>query len=118
MLNNENKELARGNYKYTVELHKGVSDYGKYEQYVDLRELYNKQKKEPVIEMGIRSGELDFSLVPGINVVAGMTGHGKSMFANSLAYRAIKNGLNVCYITLEVPKENMFYQMLSIYNYP
>lgn len=117
MINKEDKEIIKGEYKYTAELHKGISDYGKYEQYVDLRELYNQQKKATVIEIGIIDGEDDFSLVPGINVVAGMTGHGKSMFANSLAYRAVKKGLNVCYITLEVTKENMFYQMLSIYSY-
>ena len=36
------------------------------------------------------------------------------MLANNIAYRAVQNGLNVAYITLEVSKENMFYQMLSI----
>ena len=36
------------------------------------------------------------------------------MLANNIAYRAIKRGLNVAYISLEISKENMFYQMISI----
>lgn len=102
-------------YKYTANLSDGQSDYGKYEQYVDLHEMYNKQKEIDGIQLGLTNNkENDYSIVPGINVIAGMTGHGKSMLGNSLAYKAVKDGLNVVYITLEVSKENMFYQMISI----
>ena len=102
-------------YKFTANLSDGQSDYGKYTQYVNLHELYNKQKEIEGIQLGLTNDkENDFTIVPGINVIAGMTGHGKSMLGNSLAYKAVKDGLNVVYITLEVSKENMFYQMISI----
>ena len=102
-------------YKYTVNLADGQKDYGKYTQYVDLHELYNKQKEIEGIQLGLTDNkENDYTIVPGINVIAGMTGHGKSMLGNSLAYKAVNDGLNVVYITLEVSKENMFYQMISI----
>ena len=100
-------------YKYTCQL--GLTEMDTYVQYPDLHELYNKQKQEERIELGlIDNKESDFKLVPGLNVVCGMTGHGKSMLGNSIAYRAVNEGLNVVYVSLEITKENIFYQMLSI----
>ena len=62
------------------------------------------------------SEEDDYYLVPGVNIVAGQTGHGKSMVANSIAYRAVKDGKNVMFISLEISKKRVFYQMLSIHS--
>lgn len=100
-------------YKYTCQIKDEGYESGKYEQYIDLYAVYKKTENEDYIPVGVRADN-DYKIVPGINVIVGMTGHGKSMLANSIAYRAIKNGKNVCYITLEISKENMFYQMLSI----
>ena len=101
------------NYKFTSEIKSDNSEAGKYEQYIDLYKAYKKTSDEEYIHVGVRQ-ENDYQIVPGLNIIAGMTGHGKSMLANNIAYRAVQNGLNVAYITLEVSKENMFYQMLSI----
>ena len=101
------------NYKFTSEIKSDNSEAGKYEQYIDLYEAYKKTSDEEYIHVGVRQ-ENDYQIVPGLNIIAGMTGHGKSMLANNIAYRAVQNGLIVAYITLEVSKENMFYQMLSI----
>lgn len=100
-------------YKYTCQIKDEGYESGKYEQYIDLHAAYKKTENEDYIPVGVRAGN-DYKIIPGINVIVGMTGHGKSMLANSIAYRAVKNGKNVCYITLEISKENMFYQMLSI----
>jgi hypothetical protein len=89
----------------------------KYEQYLDLKKLYDeKQKQEPIYLNVLGSAELDYKIYPGVSVIAGITGSGKSMFANSIAYDAVVKGLNVLYITLEVSKENTFYQMISQYS--
>lgn len=109
-MNNNNE------YKYTCQIKDKGYESGKYEQYIDLHAEYKKTENEDYIPVGVQM-ENDYKIIPGINVIVGMTGHGKSMLANSIAYRAVKNGKNVCYITLEISKENMFYQMLSIKSY-
>ena len=106
----ENTQLK---FKLTSDIRSENASFGKYEQYIDLREAYNQKEKAGLVEVGVTK-ENDYKIVPGINVICGMTGHGKSMLANNIAYRAIKRGLNVAYISLEISKENMFYQMISI----
>ena len=100
-------------FKLTSDIRSENASFGKYEQYIDLREAYNQKEKAGLVEVGVTTNN-DYKIVPGINVICGMTGHGKSMLANNIAYRAIKRGLNVAYISLEISKENMFYQMISI----
>lgn len=102
-------------YKYTSDIRLQVSDYDKYEQYIDIEKLYHGKKDDKNMRLGLfKDEERDLRAVPGLSVICGMTGHGKSMLGNSLAYKAVKEGYNVLYITLEVNKEDMFYQMLSI----
>lgn len=103
-------------YKYTSQIKSDNLEIGKYEQYIDLYSAYKKTENEDYISVGVKSTD-DYKIIPGVNVIAGMTGHGKSMLANSIAYRAVEKGLNVAYVTLEISKENMFYQMLSIKSY-
>ena len=100
-------------YKYVKQLTETNPMFDKYEQYMDLKECYDALKKKENNGF-IDTGICNIKLSPGITVVAGMTGHGKSMLGNSIAYRALKSGLNVAYITLEISKENMFYQMISL----
>jgi hypothetical protein len=41
----------------------------------------------------------------------------KSTLALNLTYKAIRSGFNVVYITLEVPKEFMYFQLLSLHSF-
>ena len=112
------KDSNTSKYKYACELKSDMSDYGKYEQYINLEEAYHTKDESDDMAFGLfENKESDIRAVPGLTIIAGMTGHGKSMLGNSLAYKAVRNGLNVLYITLEVNKEDMFYQMLSIESY-
>lgn len=112
------KDNNTSKYKYACELKSDMSDYGKYEQYINLEEAYHTKDESDDMAFGLfENKESDIRAVPGLTIIAGMTGHGKSMLGNSLAYKAVRNGLNVLYITLEVNKEDMFYQMLSIESY-
>ena len=105
-------------YKYTVELESDMKDYGKYEQFIDIEEIYNNKKEEKDMRLGLFGSRSDDPrAIPGLTVICGMTGHGKSMLGNTIAYKAVREGKNVLYITLEVNKEDMFYQMLSIESY-
>lgn len=83
--------------------------YDLYQAYINDKENY-----------GIRlyfNNENDSYIVPGINILAGQTGHGKSMVANSIAYRSVRDGKNVLFVSLEISKKNIYYQMLSIHSY-
>ena len=84
----------------------------------DLYKAYVDSKKITGIRLGVtNSVEDDCYIMPGVNIIAGLTGHGKSMVANTLAYREVKNGKNVLFISLEIVKRNIYYQMLSIHSF-
>lgn len=110
------KITCNGKYKYIEDLKEEPKDY--FNPYFDLYGAYLNSKNQNIISLlGNDTPDNDYFVVPGINVLAGITGHGKSMIANSIAYRAVKDGKNVLYITLEIPKKNLLYQMLSIYSH-
>lgn len=48
-----------------------------------------------------------------INTVMGYTGCYKTMYSTNVSYQAIKDNLNVCYVSLEISKEDMYYNFLS-----
>lgn len=51
-----------------------------------------------------------------INTILGFTGSYKTMYCTNVAYNAIKQGLNTCYISLEISASNMYYNFLSRYS--
>ena len=105
-------------YKLTSEMKSEMSEFGKYEQYIDLEKCYEQIDTSDFLDLGLGEvGDQPITAVPGITVIAGMTGHGKSMLGNSIAYRGVKAGKNVLYITLEISKEDILYQMLSIHSF-
>lgn len=102
-------------YKYLSDMK--VTKLYSFDPSIDLHEIYLKDKDNVGIRMYINADETyDSYLVPGINIIAGQTGHGKSMAANSIAYRAVRDGKNVLFISLEIPKKKVFYQMISIHS--
>ena len=111
------KKKITCNWKYKYLSDMKVKKLESYDPTFDLYGAYQKDKDNIGIRMHILPSEADdYYLVPGVNIVAGQTGHGKSMVANSIAYRAVKDGKNVMFISLEISKKRVFYQMLSIHS--
>lgn len=51
-----------------------------------------------------------------ISVFAAPSGHGKSTFALSAAFYAAMNGAQVDYLSYEIPLENMWFNIISLYS--
>lgn len=85
----------------------------------NIEEIYNNASVEKGIPTGIvQIDEKTGGLQPGtFNCLAGFAGAGKTTAAVNIAYNAMKEGKNVCYITLEVPKVDMSYNFLSRYSF-
>lgn len=103
-------------YKYLSDLKQLRKNW--FDPRFDLYKAYVDSKKITGIRLGVtNSAEDDCYIMPGVNIIAGLTGHGKSMVANTIAYREVKNGKNVLFISLEIVKRNIYYQMLSIHSF-
>lgn len=83
-----------------------------------LEERYNEASDNTIISTGIkRIDEYGATFMKGtINTVFGYTGSFKTMYCSNMAYQTIKQGLNVCYLSLEISATNMYYNMLSRYS--
>lgn len=51
-----------------------------------------------------------------VNTIMGYTGSYKTLYCTNVTYDAIKSGLNVCYVSLEISKAEMYYNFLSRYS--
>ena len=80
-----------------------------------LESLTKKDDKEKGIKLGIECIDSRYpGLRPGeLNTVAGYAGSMKTTIAANWCYNAITLGFNVLYISLEISKENMMYNILS-----
>lgn len=85
----------------------------------DLKDIYTKQSIEKGIQTGIpQVDERTGGLQPGtFNTLAGFAGAGKTTAAVNIVYNALKDGKNVCYLTLEVPKIDMYYNFCSRHSF-
>ena len=85
----------------------------------DVKEIYDKSKLIKGIKTGVSQiDERTGGLQPGtFNTLAGFAGAGKTTAAVNIAYNAMKEEKNVCYITLEVPKLDMVYDLLSRHSF-
>lgn len=83
-----------------------------------LEEKYNEVTDNTIISTGLKSiDEYGATFMKGtINTVFGYTGSFKTMYCTNMAYQAMKKGLNVCYLSLEISATNMYYNMLSRYS--
>ena len=92
-------------------------------KYVDitpeLKGIYQNASKTKGISTGIPTiDELTGGLQLGtFNCLAGFAGAGKTTLAVNIAYNALKDSKNVCYITLEVPKVDMYYNFGSRHSF-
>lgn len=85
----------------------------------NLEDIYTNASVEKGIYTGVSQiDERTGGLQPGtFNVLAGFAGAGKTTAAVNICYNALKEGKNVCYITLEVPKVDMGYNFLSRHSF-
>lgn len=93
---------------------------GEYRSIVgDVKEIYNNSKLIKGIKTGVSQiDDRTGGLQPGtFNCLAGFAGAGKTTAAVNIAYNAMKDDKNICYITLEVPKLDMVYNFLSRHSF-
>lgn len=92
-------------------------------KYVDifdaLKDIYINDVSVKGIPTGIpeidkRTGGLQTGT---LNTLAGFAGAGKTTAAVNIAYNALEEGKNVCYLTLEVPKVFMYYNFGSRHSF-
>lgn len=90
-----------------------VSTYEKIQDQIS--EIYRRTVDNHGIKTHTRKiDDVIGGLKPGqISTIAGYTSAGKSMFCVSLMHEAIKQGYNVCYITLEIPKDHVLFNLIS-----
>ena len=92
---------------------------GKIENTVEsLEEKYDEEQDKTIISTAIEridNSGADF-MKGTINTVFAYTGSFKTMYCTNVAYKAMCDGLNVCYLSLEISEENMYYNFLSRYS--
>ena len=85
------------------------------------RDFYNQKKQQPTgLQTFIKDIDTKIGgMGPGsLTTLAGYTSHGKTTLAANIAYNnAKKLNYNICYISLEVPKEDMMYNFLSRHSF-
>lgn len=86
-----------------------------------IKEIYERKKNQP---LGIQTyiNEVDEKIggmsSGSVNIIFGWTGSFKTTFAINIAYNnTYKLGYNVVYISLEVPKEDIIYNILSRHSF-
>lgn len=91
-----------------------LSDFGRFREMMDRILEYKRKQVAGEEPFGIPTGikELDehfFGFRPGdYAVISGRTGEGKTTFALFFAFSAFMAGFKVSYITLEMPREQIF----------
>lgn len=84
-----------------------------------LMELYKNKINEVGIKTSVNQIDEDTGgLQPGtITTILGFTGSYKTTWALNMTYNAIRDNMNVLYLSLEVTKEKVFYSLLSRHSF-
>lgn len=83
-------------------------------------DLYEESKKRG--DSGIKTfipevDQIIGFIEPGtVSVIAGYSGHGKTSLAINMAYKAARSGLNIVYISLEIPERDLLYNLISLHS--
>lgn len=91
-----------------------IGEYGRFTEMPGRIESYNQRKAVGESPMGVPTGipQLDEHFMgfrPGdYGVIAGRTGEGKTTLALFMAFSAFMAGFKVSYVTLEMPREQLF----------
>lgn len=83
-----------------------------------LKSIYEEEVDKTKISTCISAiDKLNASFRKGtVNAVMGYTGSYKTLYCTNVSYQAIINKLNVCYVSLEISKAEMYYNFLSRYS--
>lgn len=79
-----------------------------YNEDVDKTKISTCIKKTDELNAGFRKGT--------VNAIMGYTGSYKTLYCTNVSYEALKSNLNVCYVSLEISKAEMYYNFLSRYS--
>lgn len=121
-LNNLNTNEIENFIKEQINESKHISDLEgiEYEDiYVSIKNKYDIKKYYKLHNLTIKTGIKDLDKIVGglefgtLNTIAGFTGSGKTTLAVNIAYNALLAGFNVLYVSLEVSKEHIMYNMFS-----
>lgn len=88
-------------------------------KYVNVKETISDFYEKSVDNSGIKTGiEVIDKEIGGLkagqcSVIGGFTGMGKSICSVSIMHSAIEQGYNVCYISLELSKEHLMFNLMS-----
>lgn len=110
-----NEEILNQMCDYNMDLHRHQNIIDCYDT---LHEIYeNKEVRQPIYTgiKGLDDNNITLAKAE-LSIIMGATGSFKTTFASNIAYNKIKEGLNVAYISLEIPKENMYFNFLSLHS--
>ena len=84
----------------------------------NLESIYDEEVDKTKISTCIKKiDDLNASFRKGtVNAIMGYTGSYKTLYCTNVSYESIKNELNVCYVSLEISKAEMYYNFLSRYS--
>lgn len=109
-------ELVRDLYRETTEY-----DVIELESLENIQSMYQKRKTSPtgLLTFVTPIDEIIGGLTKGtVNFIIGWTGSFKTTWALNIAYNnSFKLNYNVVYISLEVPKEDIYYNLISRHSY-
>lgn len=104
-----------------VQEEKGEEEVDVTESAETFREFYEKKKQLPAgLQFFVKDiDEKVGGLAPGMcGVIGGYTGAGKSTLAINIAYaNAKQNKYNICYISMEMTKEDVLFDLFSRHSY-
>ena len=113
-LNDLCREAKNINLKYTRKIETTIPD-----NFNILKSKLLEKNEKVLLSTGI--DELDeenvFLQKGKVATVVAYTGDFKTMFSTNVAYNNIKSGNNVLYLSLEISKEDMYYNFLSRHSY-
>ena len=87
--------------------------------FTDITKSIKEKYSNKDLSLGFRTGVEEIDRVTGglhlgsVNTIMGYAGSGKTTWGVNIAYNAINSGYNVLYLSLEVSKEHILYDLLS-----
>lgn len=110
---NENIITEMCNYNILLHVNTQIEDC-----YDELESIYSNYVDRKPLLTGIKEldeNSIDFAKGE-VTSLMGATGGFKTTFMTNIAYNKIKEGKNVVYLSLEIPKANMYYNLLSLHS--
>ena len=88
-------------------------------EFEDITKTITEKYKDKDLSLGFRTGVKEIDDQTGglhlgsVNTIMGYAGSGKTTWGVNIAYNSIQEGYNILYLSLEVSKEHILYDLLS-----